>query len=304
MICSFKVHGTTNAKEPLGLGWVPSLPEGADSLWRQFGDLGGRGDPLVAVRSKGQRWEMFLGGIDSGTRDSFFWFWGRPVLVSIYLNGTSNEEDCATALLRQYVEEVLMRRRTNALKRALGGLVRSILPIRDKDETSQISVAFVLLNRLLGSTCRNIVDRRQAPKVLPHVQITPWNGILTEANAVRFVDTCRLLASGSANGSAVALACLHPADTAMAAGRVLQARLPAALLLVPQCRIKSCMDCPEHEFWPVYDPEGSFGHETRISCRAANGRNIVDCVSSGCLGERVAVPAWCPRRNIPSRAKS
>lgn len=80
------------------------------------------------------------------------------------------------------------------------------------------------------------------------------------------------------------------------AGRVLQDRSPVALLLVPQRRIKSCMDCPEHELWAIRDPDDWFSHDTRVSCRAAESRTIVDCISSGRLGKRVAVPDWCPRR--------
>ena len=62
--------------------------------------------------------------------------------------------------------------------------------------------------------------------------------------------------------------------------------------------IDNCMDCPEHELWALHDADDLFSNDTRISCRAANGRDIADSVSSDCLGERVAVPGWCPRRNV------
>ena len=68
-------------------------------------------------------------------------------------------------------------------------------------------------------------------------------------------------------------------------------------------RIYNCMDCPEHELWALHDPDDWFSHDTRISCRAADGRTIVDRVSSGCLGERVAVPGWCSRRNARAQLK-
>lgn len=65
----------------------------------------------------------------------------------------------------------------------------------------------------------------------------------------------------------------------------------------------NCMDCPEHELLALHDPDDWFSHDARISCRAADGRTIVDCMPSGCLGERVPDPSWCPRRNAPLRAK-
>lgn len=68
-------------------------------------------------------------------------------------------------------------------------------------------------------------------------------------------------------------------------------------------RYSNCMDCPEHELWALRDPDDWFSHDTRISCRAANGRNIVDYLPSGCLGECVAVPDWCPRRNDLTQSK-
>ena len=66
-------------------------------------------------------------------------------------------------------------------------------------------------------------------------------------------------------------------------------------------RIDNRMDCPEHELWALRDPDDWFSHDARISCRAADERTIVDCVSSGCRGERVAVPGWCPRRKFEGR---
>ena len=68
-------------------------------------------------------------------------------------------------------------------------------------------------------------------------------------------------------------------------------------------RIGNCMDCPDHELWALHDPDDWFSQDARISCRAADGRTIVDCVSSGRLGERVAVPGWCPRRHAMRPAK-
>ena len=62
-------------------------------------------------------------------------------------------------------------------------------------------------------------------------------------------------------------------------------------------RYSNCMDCPEHELWALRDPDDWFSHDTRISCRAANGRNIADSVSSGFFRECASVPDWCPRRN-------
>lgn len=69
--------------------------------------------------------------------------------------------------------------------------------------------------------------------------------------------------------------------------------------LVKSGKVKysNCMDCPDHELWALHDPDDWFSHDTRISCSAADGRTIVDCISSGCLGERITVPDWCPRRN-------
>ena len=60
--------------------------------------------------------------------------------------------------------------------------------------------------------------------------------------------------------------------------------------------IDNCIGCPDLEFWALRDPDDWFSHDIRISCRAVNGRNIVECMASGRLGERVAVPGWCPRR--------
>ena len=68
-------------------------------------------------------------------------------------------------------------------------------------------------------------------------------------------------------------------------------------------KYSNCMDCPEHELWALRDPDDWFSHDTRISCRAANGRNIADSVPSGFFRECAAVSAWCPRRNARSQAK-
>lgn len=68
-------------------------------------------------------------------------------------------------------------------------------------------------------------------------------------------------------------------------------------------RIDNCIACPEHELWALRDLGDWFSHDTRISCRAADGRTIVDCMSSDRLGERISVPGWCPRRNDRAQSK-
>ena len=180
------------------IGWMPSLPSGAEKLWRKCGPLGAAEYPQIVVAGDGKKWRMYLEGLDSGRTDSPAGVGGRVIRMSLYLEGDKTEAGQIVATLADFIVNFLVDGEQDWFKSAFSDLIKPGDPFnwRRNGTAAQLTAAEAILARLI----------QHPPQTINAVEMSPgWATGKTKAGAEKFAKICLAILEGRLKGTALSL---------------------------------------------------------------------------------------------------
>lgn len=190
------------------IGWISRLPNRADSLWRQFGNIHAAQYPEIILSASQGRWTLYLSAIHSGRLD----YMDAIIRVSFVITGSAGEYDGILSLLDVYLHQILPKNSpNNELTRVLNECINKGDPVRWKDEsiTFQQKKTEELLKALVGCSEKKVQPCDGNEQC--NYNMRRWYGGCRSKDAISsFLLNCEKLMNGSMEGLACSLSNLRP----------------------------------------------------------------------------------------------